>query len=123
MKKRIFLVLAFGLLLSQATLVVSFLPCGECATETAGDDCAPSCETCVCCAMARLILTRARARAADSAATVLPRVAEGDDARLMLSAARRLTKAEPLDLIGLRREVSDAVLAAGGYPAPAMSAA
>jgi alkylation response protein AidB-like acyl-CoA dehydrogenase len=74
-------------------------------------------------AMARLILTRARARAADSAATVLPRVAEGDDARLMLSAARRLTKAEPLDLIGLRREVSDAVLAAGGYPAPAMSAA
>jgi len=55
-KKRIFLVLAFGLLLSQATLVVSFLPCGECATETAGDDCAPSCETCVCCAMARLIV-------------------------------------------------------------------
>jgi alkylation response protein AidB-like acyl-CoA dehydrogenase len=74
-------------------------------------------------AMARIVLARARARAAESASAVLPRVAGGDDARLMLSAARRLTKGEPLDLIGLRRQVADAVLAAGGYPAPAMTAA
>lgn len=69
-------------------------------------------------AMARLSLSHARARAAQSAATALPRIAAGDDARLMLSAARRLTKAEPIDLIAVRRQVADAVLEAEGYPTP-----
>jgi alkylation response protein AidB-like acyl-CoA dehydrogenase len=70
-------------------------------------------------AMARIRLASARARAGEAAATALPRLAEGDDARLLLSAARRLTKAEPVDLIALRREVADAVLEADGYPIPA----
>jgi alkylation response protein AidB-like acyl-CoA dehydrogenase len=72
-------------------------------------------------AMARIHALGARSRAGAAAATALPRIAEGDDARLLLSAARRLTRAEPVDLIGLRRSVADAVLAAGGYPAPAVT--
>lgn len=68
-------------------------------------------------AMARVTLAGAKARAAEAAAAALPRVADGDDARLMMSAARRLTKADPVDVIGLRRTIADAVLAAEGYPA------
>jgi alkylation response protein AidB-like acyl-CoA dehydrogenase len=67
-------------------------------------------------AMAGLYLAGARARAGAGAAEALPRVAGGDEARLLLSAARRLTRAGPVDLIALRRSVADAVLAADGYP-------
>jgi alkylation response protein AidB-like acyl-CoA dehydrogenase len=68
-------------------------------------------------AMARVALAGAKARAGQAAATALPRLADGDDVRLLLSAARRLTKTDPIDLIALRRSVADAVLAADGYPA------
>ncbi len=67
-------------------------------------------------AMAQVALAGAKARAGAAAAAALPRVAQGDDARILLSAARRLTKADPQDLIELRRTVADAVLAADGYP-------
>jgi alkylation response protein AidB-like acyl-CoA dehydrogenase len=67
-------------------------------------------------AMARIALAGAKARAGQAAITALPRLADGDDARLLLSAARRLTKADPVDIIGLRRQVAEAVLAADGYP-------
>jgi alkylation response protein AidB-like acyl-CoA dehydrogenase len=68
-------------------------------------------------AMARVALAGAKARAGQAAATALPRLADGDDARPLLSAARRLAKTDPIDLIALRRSVADAVLAADGYPA------
>jgi alkylation response protein AidB-like acyl-CoA dehydrogenase len=74
-------------------------------------------------AMARVHLAGARARAGAAAGETLARVAGGDEARLLLSAARRLTKAEPVDLIGLRRSVADAVLAADGYPASGVTRA
>jgi hypothetical protein len=46
----------------------------------------------------------------------LPRIAAGDDVRILLSAARRLTKSTPQDLIALRRQIADAVVSADGYP-------
>ncbi|KGQ22778.1 acyl-CoA dehydrogenase family protein [Thermus filiformis] len=66
--------------------------------------------------MARLYLLQALDRAQARAVGVLPRLAEGDDLRLVLSAARRLTKREALDLVALRREVAQAVLEKEGYP-------
>ncbi|WP_243090893.1 acyl-CoA dehydrogenase family protein [Thermus neutrinimicus] len=69
-------------------------------------------------AMARLYLLQALDRAQASALSVLPRLVEGDEARVVYSAARRLTKHEPVDLVALRREVAGAVLEAEGYPIP-----
>jgi len=37
---------------------------------------------------------------------------------VVYSAARRLTKREPVDLVALRRQAAEAVLEAGGYPIP-----
>ena len=67
-------------------------------------------------AMARLYLLQALDRAQVRALGVLPRLAEGDELRLALSAARRLTKREALDLVAIRREVAQAVLEREGYP-------
>ncbi|WP_135256026.1 acyl-CoA dehydrogenase family protein [Thermus caldilimi] len=67
-------------------------------------------------AMARLYLLQALDRAQAGALSVLPRLVEGDEARVVYSAARRLTKHEPVDLVALRREVAEAVLEAEGYP-------
>lgn len=67
-------------------------------------------------AMARLYLLQALDRAQVRALGVLPRLAEGDELRLALSAARRLTKREALDLVALRRKVAQAVLEREGYP-------
>lgn len=69
-------------------------------------------------AMARLYLLQALDRAQAWALSVLPRLVEGDEARVVYSAARRLTKHEPVDLVALRREVAGAVLEAEGYPIP-----
>ncbi|GEM87003.1 acyl-CoA dehydrogenase family protein [Meiothermus granaticius] len=68
--------------------------------------------------MARLYLYQAQDRAQAAALSILPRLAEGDDMRLMASAARRLTKHEPADLVGLRREIAAKVLERDGYPQP-----
>lgn len=67
-------------------------------------------------AMARLYLLQALDRAQVRALGVLPRLTEGDELRLALSAARRLTKREALDLVAMRREVAQAVLEREGYP-------
>ncbi|MER3536146.1 MAG: acyl-CoA dehydrogenase [Thermus sp.] len=67
-------------------------------------------------AMARFYLLQALDRAQVRALGVLPRLAEGDELRLALSAARRLTKREALDLVAIRREVAQAVLEREGYP-------
>ena len=49
--RRLLVLLAFGLLLAQATVVTSFQECQSCISD---DDCPSSCETCVCCTMARV---------------------------------------------------------------------
>jgi hypothetical protein len=69
-------------------------------------------------AMARVYLVQALDRAQARALSVLPRLVEGDEARVVYSAARRLTKHEPVDLVALRRKVAEAVLEAQGYPIP-----
>ncbi|HUZ03070.1 MAG TPA: acyl-CoA dehydrogenase family protein [Thermomicrobiaceae bacterium] len=69
--------------------------------------------------MARLWLDGALDRAQSRALSALPRLAEGDDLRMMLSVARRLTRREPWDTIAAERAVAAAVLAAEGYPEPA----
>jgi hypothetical protein len=43
-------------------------------------------------------------------------LAEGDEARLLVSGVRRLLRADPVDRIALARRVASHVLAAGGYP-------
>lgn len=68
--------------------------------------------------LARIYLVQALDRAQAGALSVLPRLVEGDEARVVYSAARRLTKREPADLVALRREVAEAVLEAQGYPIP-----
>ncbi|WP_114312000.1 acyl-CoA dehydrogenase family protein [Thermus caldifontis] len=68
--------------------------------------------------MAQLYLLQALDRAQAGALSVLPRLVEGDEARVVYSAARRLTKHEPGDLVALRREVAGRVLEAEGYPIP-----
>jgi alkylation response protein AidB-like acyl-CoA dehydrogenase len=68
--------------------------------------------------MARLYLYQALDRAQAAALSILPRLAEGDDMRLMASAARRLTKHDPTDLVEVRRYIAAKVLEANGYPQP-----
>lgn len=68
--------------------------------------------------LARIYLVQALDRAQAGALSVLPRLVEGDEARVVYSAARRLTKREPADLVALRRQAAEAVLEAGGYPIP-----
>ncbi len=58
---------------------------------------------------------RALDRAQAGALSVLPRLVEGDEARVVYSAARRLTKHER-GPGGLRRQAAEAVLEVGGYP-------
>jgi alkylation response protein AidB-like acyl-CoA dehydrogenase len=67
-------------------------------------------------AMARLALVSALDEAQLTAARVLPHLTDGDELRLLLSAARRLTRHEPVDVVSLHETIADAVLAAGGYP-------
>jgi alkylation response protein AidB-like acyl-CoA dehydrogenase len=68
--------------------------------------------------MAQLYLHQALDRAQAASLSILPRLAEGDEMRLMASAARRLTKHELLDLVALRRRIAVRVLEAEGYPQP-----
>jgi len=68
--------------------------------------------------MARLYQYQAVDRAQAGALSVLPRLAEGDELRGMVSAARRLTKHEPQDLVELRRRIAEKVLERDGYPQP-----
>ncbi|ADH63684.1 acyl-CoA dehydrogenase domain protein [Allomeiothermus silvanus DSM 9946] len=68
--------------------------------------------------MSRLYQYQAVDRAQAGALSVLPRLAEGDELRGMVSAARRLTKHEPMDLVEIRRRIAKAVLERDGYPQP-----
>ena len=68
--------------------------------------------------MAALYLYQALDRAQAAALSTLPRLAEGDEMRLMASAVRRLTKHEPQDLVALRRQIARVVVEREGYPQP-----
>jgi TolB-like protein len=68
--------------------------------------------------MAQIYLLQAVDRAQARALSVLPRLVEGDEARVVYSAARRFTKRDYVDLVALRRRVAEAVLEAEGYPIP-----
>jgi alkylation response protein AidB-like acyl-CoA dehydrogenase len=54
-------------------------------------------------------------RAEVSARTALAHVAEGDERRVLLAALRRLLKVEPVDTIGARRRLADAISSRRGY--------
>jgi alkylation response protein AidB-like acyl-CoA dehydrogenase len=69
-------------------------------------------------AMAELYQYQAIDRAQGAALSVLPRLAEGDELRVMASAARRLTKHDPTDLVAVRRLIAAKVLEAEAYPQP-----
>lgn len=68
--------------------------------------------------MALLYQYQAIDRAQAAALSILPRLAEGDEMRVMASAARRLTKHDPLDLVEVRRRIAARVLEENGYPQP-----
>ncbi len=67
-------------------------------------------------AMTRYYLARAQDKAAQLAQAVLPYLEEGDDLRVLMAAARRLTKHEPVNQVALERRIAGAVLEAEGYP-------
>ena len=68
--------------------------------------------------MALLYQYQAIDRAGAAALSILPRLAEGDEMRVMASAARRLTKHDPADLVEVRRRIAAKVLEVDGYPQP-----
>ncbi|MER3479624.1 MAG: acyl-CoA dehydrogenase [Meiothermus sp.] len=68
--------------------------------------------------MAGLYQYQAIDRAQSGALSVLPRLADGDELRVMTSAVRRLTKHDPVDLVEVRRRIAQAVLERDGYPQP-----
>ncbi|MBF6595240.1 MAG: acyl-CoA dehydrogenase family protein [Thermaceae bacterium] len=68
--------------------------------------------------IAQLYAYQAIDRAQAGALSVLPRLVEGDEMRVMASAARRLTKHDPVDLVEIRRRIATKALEAEGYPQP-----
>lgn len=68
--------------------------------------------------MVQLYVYQAVDRAQAGALSILPRLVEGDEMRVMASAARRLTKHDPTDVVEVRRRIAAKVLEADGYPRP-----
>ena len=66
--------------------------------------------------MARLTVYRAIAEIKTAGTEAIYAFAEGDEMRMMLLGLKRFTKAEPINLKTLRREVADALIAANGWP-------
>jgi hypothetical protein len=67
--------------------------------------------------LARLVVADRVGPAEILARSLAATVAEGDDARMLQSGARRLLRGEPVDRIGLVRRVAGHVSVAAGYPA------
>src|SRR5712692_513044 len=67
-------------------------------------------------ATVRLLVTDGMDHVEKNARTVLAAVADGDTLRTQLMALRRFSKREPVDTIGLRRQVAGAVLTGDRYP-------
>ena len=66
--------------------------------------------------MTRVFCHDAMEKMGTIAKTGLAAMVEGDDLLTMMAAARRLSKHAPVNTIQIRRDLSDAVLAKGGYP-------
>jgi alkylation response protein AidB-like acyl-CoA dehydrogenase len=67
-------------------------------------------------AAARVLLHNGADKIETGARTALAAVVEGDMLRTQLAVLRRFLKREPADVIGLRRQVADAVQSADRYP-------
>jgi hypothetical protein len=65
---------------------------------------------------ATVFVNDAVARVEMTARQALAALAEGDTLRTLLAALRRLLKVTPVNTVVLRRRISDAVVARGGYP-------
>ncbi|HEX9045215.1 MAG TPA: acyl-CoA dehydrogenase family protein [Candidatus Limnocylindrales bacterium] len=66
--------------------------------------------------LARVVVADRVGPAELAARTLATRVADGDDARLLLSGIRRFLRSDPVDTIELTRRAAAHVVAAGGYP-------
>jgi alkylation response protein AidB-like acyl-CoA dehydrogenase len=66
--------------------------------------------------LARVVVADRIAELEMRARSLAGSLAEGDEARLLVSGVRRLLRADPVDRIALARRVAGHVLAAGGYP-------
>ena len=67
-------------------------------------------------AMAQILVAQAAEKTASAGREALSAFLEGDDLRMTLSAVKRFTKFETVNVIALRRVVAAAVLEANGYP-------
>ena len=67
-------------------------------------------------AAARVFINDAAGRVEIAARTALAAMTEGDTLRTMLAALRRILKVTPVNTVGLRRTVADAVTSSKGYP-------
>jgi len=67
-------------------------------------------------AAARVFINDAAGRVEIAARTALAAMTEGDTLRTMLAALRRILKVTPVNTVGLRRTVADAVASSKGYP-------
>ncbi len=65
---------------------------------------------------ATVFVNDAASRVEMAARQALAAVADGDTLRTLLAALRRLMKVTPVNTVVLRRRISDAVVAKGGYP-------
>jgi alkylation response protein AidB-like acyl-CoA dehydrogenase len=66
--------------------------------------------------LARLVVLERVGPAELTARSLAARIADGDEARMLQSAIRRLMRGEPVDRVAIARRVAAAVEAAGGYP-------
>jgi alkylation response protein AidB-like acyl-CoA dehydrogenase len=67
-------------------------------------------------AMAKVYVNEAFERVESYAKQALAAIAEGDTLKTQLSALKKLTRFTPVNTVGLRREVADAVIKIGRYP-------
>jgi alkylation response protein AidB-like acyl-CoA dehydrogenase len=67
-------------------------------------------------AVARVLVNDAASRVETAARTALAGMVKGDPLRNAIGALQRILSVAPIDTIGLRREIAEAVLARPGYP-------
>jgi alkylation response protein AidB-like acyl-CoA dehydrogenase len=67
-------------------------------------------------AMAKVYVNEAFERVESFAKQALAAIAEGDTLKTQLSALKKLTRFTPVNTVGLRRDVADAVIKIGRYP-------
>jgi hypothetical protein len=67
-------------------------------------------------AMVKVYVNDAFGRLENYAKMALSAMAEGDTLRTQLSALKKMTRFVPVNTIGLRRKIAEAVIKAGKYP-------